>query len=160
MAENPTAGLTQEEEEENIDYDSDGNPIASTTKKIIMPLPPIDHSEVQFTNRLSAESLSVVTTTNQNLKCSVFLFYLFIVLCFFTVDWLPTLWEKLLQWAWGAQQPDWDANDRVTAQTELEGKFIHWIQTSIYTVYLIWYTWWSDYTLIHALFLFWLHFNF
>lgn len=48
MAENPTAGLTQEEEDENIDYDSDGNPIASTTKKIILPLPPIDHSEVQF----------------------------------------------------------------------------------------------------------------
>lgn len=48
MAENPTAGLTQEEEEENIDYDSDGNPIAPTTKKIILPLPPIDHSEVQF----------------------------------------------------------------------------------------------------------------
>uniref|UniRef100_A0A665TIV6 ATP-dependent RNA helicase DDX42 n=1 Tax=Echeneis naucrates TaxID=173247 RepID=A0A665TIV6_ECHNA len=48
MAENPTAGLTQEEEEENIDYDSDGNPIASTTKKIIMPLPPIDHSEVEL----------------------------------------------------------------------------------------------------------------
>lgn len=48
MAENPTAGLTQEEEEENIDYDSDGNPIPSTTKKIIMPLPPIDHSEVKF----------------------------------------------------------------------------------------------------------------
>ncbi|GAA6229888.1 ATP-dependent RNA helicase DDX42 [Lates japonicus] len=49
MAENPTAGLTQEEEEENIDYDSDGNPIASTTKKIIMPLPPIDHSEIDYT---------------------------------------------------------------------------------------------------------------
>uniref|UniRef100_A0AAQ5Z1T7 ATP-dependent RNA helicase DDX42 n=1 Tax=Amphiprion ocellaris TaxID=80972 RepID=A0AAQ5Z1T7_AMPOC len=48
MAENPTAGLTQEEEEENIDYDSDGNPIASTTKKIIMPLPPIDHSEIDY----------------------------------------------------------------------------------------------------------------
>lgn len=64
MAENPTAGLTQEEEEDNIDYDSDGNPIASTTKKIIMPLPPIDHSEVEFTNRLSAQSLRVVTTTN------------------------------------------------------------------------------------------------
>lgn len=46
MAENPTAGLTQEEEEDNIDYDSDGNPIPSTTKKIILPLPPIDHSEV------------------------------------------------------------------------------------------------------------------
>ncbi|XP_013886846.1 ATP-dependent RNA helicase DDX42 isoform X3 [Austrofundulus limnaeus] len=48
MAENPTAGLTQEEEEENIDYDSDGNPIPSTTKKIIMPLPPIDHSEIEY----------------------------------------------------------------------------------------------------------------
>lgn len=46
MAENPTAGLTQEEDEEEVDYDSDGNPIAPTTKKIIMPLPPIDHSEV------------------------------------------------------------------------------------------------------------------
>lgn len=54
MAENPTAGLTQEEEEENIDYDSDGNPIAPT-KKIIMPLPPIDHSEV----RTQAVSISV-----------------------------------------------------------------------------------------------------
>lgn len=46
MAENPTAGLTQEEDEEEVDYDSDGNPIAPTTKKIILPLPPIDHSEV------------------------------------------------------------------------------------------------------------------
>lgn len=49
MAENPTAGLTLEDEDENIDYDSDGNPIAPTTKKIILPLPPIDHSEVQLT---------------------------------------------------------------------------------------------------------------
>ncbi|XP_047427337.1 ATP-dependent RNA helicase DDX42 isoform X2 [Mugil cephalus] len=48
MAENPTAGLTQEEEEDNIDYDSDGNPIAPTTKKIIMPLPPIDHTEIDY----------------------------------------------------------------------------------------------------------------
>ncbi|XP_060921546.1 ATP-dependent RNA helicase DDX42 isoform X2 [Labrus mixtus] len=48
MAENPTAGLTQEEEDENIDYDSDGNPIASATKKIILPLPPIDHSEIDY----------------------------------------------------------------------------------------------------------------
>ncbi|XP_034567247.1 ATP-dependent RNA helicase DDX42 [Notolabrus celidotus] len=48
MAENPTAGLTLEEEEENIDYDSDGNPIAPTTKKIILPLPPIDHSEIDY----------------------------------------------------------------------------------------------------------------
>lgn len=49
MAENPTAGLTQEEDEEDIEYDSDGNPMPSTTKKIIMPLPPIDHSEVHLT---------------------------------------------------------------------------------------------------------------
>ncbi|XP_024920040.1 ATP-dependent RNA helicase DDX42 isoform X2 [Cynoglossus semilaevis] len=48
MAENPTAGLTQEEEEDNIDYDSDGNPIPSTTKKIILPLPPIDHTEIEY----------------------------------------------------------------------------------------------------------------
>ncbi|KAK7174818.1 hypothetical protein R3I93_001880 [Phoxinus phoxinus] len=48
MAENPTAGLTLEEEEEEVDYDSDGNPIAPTTKKIILPLPPIDHSEIDY----------------------------------------------------------------------------------------------------------------
>ncbi|KAI4821824.1 hypothetical protein KUCAC02_007406 [Chaenocephalus aceratus] len=48
MAENPTAGLTLEDEDENIDYDSDGNPIAPTTKKIILPLPPIDHSEIDY----------------------------------------------------------------------------------------------------------------
>nr|XP_043906381.1 ATP-dependent RNA helicase DDX42 [Solea senegalensis] len=48
MAENPTAGLTLEEEDENIDYDSDGNPIPSATKKIILPLPPIDHSEIEY----------------------------------------------------------------------------------------------------------------
>lgn len=46
MVENPTAGLIQEEDEEEMDYDSDGNPIAPTTKKIIIPLPPVDHSEV------------------------------------------------------------------------------------------------------------------
>uniref|UniRef100_A0A8C7NMI2 RNA helicase n=1 Tax=Oncorhynchus mykiss TaxID=8022 RepID=A0A8C7NMI2_ONCMY len=48
MAENPTAGLTAEDEDENIDYDSDGNPIPPTTKKIIMPLPPMDHSEIDY----------------------------------------------------------------------------------------------------------------
>ncbi|XP_012991348.2 ATP-dependent RNA helicase DDX42 isoform X1 [Esox lucius] len=48
MAENPTAGLTAEDEDENIDYDSDGNPIAPTTKKIIMPLAPMDHSEIDY----------------------------------------------------------------------------------------------------------------
>lgn len=57
MAENPTAGLTQEEEEDNIDYDSDGNPIPSATKKIIMPLPPIDHTEVRLKTKRYFEIL-------------------------------------------------------------------------------------------------------
>uniref|UniRef100_A0A8C0DEQ3 ATP-dependent RNA helicase DDX42 n=1 Tax=Balaenoptera musculus TaxID=9771 RepID=A0A8C0DEQ3_BALMU len=47
MAENPTAGVVQEEEEDNLEYDSDGNPIAPS-KKIIDPLPPIDHSEIDY----------------------------------------------------------------------------------------------------------------
>lgn len=81
MAENPTAGLTQEEEDENIDYDSDGNPIASTTKKIIMPLPPIDHSEVQCTNSLNSDSLSVIRLS-QDLKYSIFLLRLEMILSF------------------------------------------------------------------------------
>lgn len=46
MAENPNAGVVPEEEEDNLEYDSDGNPIAPS-KKIIDPLPPIDHSEVK-----------------------------------------------------------------------------------------------------------------
>ena len=49
MAENPNAGLSLEDEDDQIDYDSDGNPIPPTTKKIILPLPPIDHSEVTLT---------------------------------------------------------------------------------------------------------------
>ncbi|XP_053117217.1 ATP-dependent RNA helicase DDX42 isoform X3 [Hemicordylus capensis] len=47
MAENPNAGVVQEEEEDNLEYDSDGNPIAPS-KKIIDPLPPIDHSEIEY----------------------------------------------------------------------------------------------------------------
>ncbi|XP_018430185.1 PREDICTED: ATP-dependent RNA helicase DDX42 [Nanorana parkeri] len=48
MAENPTAGLIPEEEEDNLEYDSDGNPMASTTKRIIDPLPIMDHSEIEY----------------------------------------------------------------------------------------------------------------
>lgn len=51
MAENPNAGVVQEEEEDNLEYDSDGNPIAPS-KKIIDPLPPIDHSEVGIAFKL------------------------------------------------------------------------------------------------------------
>ncbi|XP_062994756.1 ATP-dependent RNA helicase DDX42 isoform X3 [Elgaria multicarinata webbii] len=47
MAENPNAGVVPEEEEDNLEYDSDGNPIAPS-KRIIDPLPPIDHSEIEY----------------------------------------------------------------------------------------------------------------
>lgn len=63
MAENPTAGLTQEEEDDNIDYDSDGNPIAPAAKKIILPLPPIDHSEVQLTILTEHRQFKIVVST-------------------------------------------------------------------------------------------------
>ncbi|XP_046846143.1 ATP-dependent RNA helicase DDX42-like isoform X2 [Xenia sp. Carnegie-2017] len=36
------------DEDEEIDYDSDGNPIAPPRSKIIEPLPPIDHSEIAY----------------------------------------------------------------------------------------------------------------
>ncbi|MGH0141822.1 UNVERIFIED_CONTAM: hypothetical protein FKN15_005349 [Acipenser sinensis] len=47
MSENPMAGVTADEEEDSIEYDSDGNPIAPA-KRIICPLPPIDHSEIDY----------------------------------------------------------------------------------------------------------------
>ncbi|XP_075439868.1 ATP-dependent RNA helicase DDX42-like, partial [Ascaphus truei] len=48
MAENPTAGLVPEEEEDNLEYDSDGNPMAPSAKRIIDPLPTIDHTEIEY----------------------------------------------------------------------------------------------------------------
>lgn len=48
MEENPTAGLQQEDSDQEIEYDEDGNPIAPPRKKEIDPLPAIDHSEIQY----------------------------------------------------------------------------------------------------------------
>ncbi|KAH0552279.1 ATP-dependent RNA helicase DDX42 [Cotesia glomerata] len=48
MEENPTAGLQQEESDTEIEYDEDGNPLAPPRKKEIDPLPPIDHSEIEY----------------------------------------------------------------------------------------------------------------
>ncbi|EFN83169.1 ATP-dependent RNA helicase DDX42 [Harpegnathos saltator] len=48
MEENPTAGLQQEESDQEIDYDEDGNPIAPLKKKEIDPLPPIGHSKIDY----------------------------------------------------------------------------------------------------------------
>ncbi|GFO07754.1 ATP-dependent RNA helicase ddx42 [Plakobranchus ocellatus] len=46
MEENPNAGVINDEEEV-VDYDSDGNPIIER-KKIIDPLPPVDHSDFDY----------------------------------------------------------------------------------------------------------------
>lgn len=49
MEENPNAGLTPVEDDmPEIEYDEDGNPIPPDRKKIIDPLPPIDHSTVDY----------------------------------------------------------------------------------------------------------------
>lgn len=49
MEENPNAGLQPvEEDHPEVEYDEDGNPIAPDKKKIIDPLPPIDHSEINY----------------------------------------------------------------------------------------------------------------
>ncbi|KAF7994572.1 hypothetical protein HCN44_004044 [Aphidius gifuensis] len=48
MEENPTAGLQQDDSDQDIDYDDDGNPIAPPKKKDIDPLPPIDHSLIEY----------------------------------------------------------------------------------------------------------------
>lgn len=47
MEENPLAGVVLEEEDE-LEYDADGNPIIPEHKRIIDPLPPIDHSEFKY----------------------------------------------------------------------------------------------------------------
>ncbi|XP_032801650.1 ATP-dependent RNA helicase DDX42 [Petromyzon marinus] len=48
MEENPTAGLLPVDEEDPMDYDSDGNPIPPEKNKVIDPLPSIDHSEIEY----------------------------------------------------------------------------------------------------------------
>ncbi|KAL1497232.1 hypothetical protein ABEB36_008227 [Hypothenemus hampei] len=49
MEENPNAGLLPVEEDGiEIEYDEDGNPIPPDKKKIIDPLPPIDHSQITY----------------------------------------------------------------------------------------------------------------
>ncbi|XP_076460295.1 ATP-dependent RNA helicase DDX42-like [Babylonia areolata] len=47
MEENPNAGVIADEEDD-IQYDSDGNPIPGERSKIIDPLPPIDHSDIDY----------------------------------------------------------------------------------------------------------------
>ncbi|CAK1580656.1 unnamed protein product [Parnassius mnemosyne] len=47
MEENPLTNAGDDSDLE-IEYDEDGNPIAPTKKKFIDPLPPIDHSEIEY----------------------------------------------------------------------------------------------------------------
>jgi ATP-dependent RNA helicase DDX42 len=48
MEENPLAGVQNDESDQEIEYDEDGNPIAPKKNKEIDPLPPIDHSEIDY----------------------------------------------------------------------------------------------------------------
>jgi len=48
MEENPMAGVLDENSGDELEYDEDGNPIPPTKKRYIDPLPPIDHSEIEY----------------------------------------------------------------------------------------------------------------
>lgn len=49
MEENPNAGVVDEgSDNDGIDYDEDGNPIAPPRKREIDPLPSIDHSDIDY----------------------------------------------------------------------------------------------------------------
>lgn len=49
MEENPNAGLLPvDEDNPDLEYDEDGNPIPPEKKRIIDPLPPIDHSVIPY----------------------------------------------------------------------------------------------------------------
>lgn len=50
LEENPNAGVVQgeDEDEQDIEYDDEGNIIVPEKKKYIDPLPPIDHSQIEY----------------------------------------------------------------------------------------------------------------
>ncbi|CAH1238200.1 DDX42 [Branchiostoma lanceolatum] len=50
MEENPLAGVNPDDDDPILEYDEDGNPIVPEKSKIIDPLPPIDHSEIEYQN--------------------------------------------------------------------------------------------------------------
>ncbi len=50
------------------------------------------------------------------------------ILFFFSllsVDWLSSLWEELLYWAWGTQQSHWDRSGETEKETQSEGQWQH-----------------------------------
>lgn len=48
LEENPNAGLLEDNSGDELEYDEDGNPIAPSKKRIIEPLPPMDHSVIEY----------------------------------------------------------------------------------------------------------------
>ncbi|KAK3108954.1 hypothetical protein FSP39_019665 [Pinctada imbricata] len=48
MEENPMAGVVLDDDDIEIEYDAEGNPIIPEKNKIIDPLPPIDHDDVDY----------------------------------------------------------------------------------------------------------------
>ncbi|KAL0268646.1 UNVERIFIED_CONTAM: hypothetical protein PYX00_010499 [Menopon gallinae] len=48
MEENPLAGVQNEDSDAELEYDEDGNPIPPAKNKEIDPLPPIDHSLIDY----------------------------------------------------------------------------------------------------------------
>lgn len=48
MEDNPMAGVADENSGDELEYDADGNPIAPSKKRFIDPLPPVDHSEIEY----------------------------------------------------------------------------------------------------------------
>ena len=49
LEENPLAGRNPDaDDDEQMEYDEDGNPIGVVSKKYIDPLPPINHNEIQY----------------------------------------------------------------------------------------------------------------
>ncbi|XP_077978138.1 ATP-dependent RNA helicase DDX42-like [Glandiceps talaboti] len=49
MEDNPTAGMIiTDDDDTEIEYDEDGNPIIPEKNKVIDPLPPVDHSQIDY----------------------------------------------------------------------------------------------------------------
>lgn len=48
LEDNPMVGLLEENSGDELEYDEDGNPIAPSRKRTIDPLPPIDHSLIEY----------------------------------------------------------------------------------------------------------------
>eukprot|EP00095_Tigriopus_kingsejongensis_P001571 snap_masked-scaffold907_size82601-processed-gene-0.19 protein:Tk01571 transcript:snap_masked-scaffold907_size82601-processed-gene-0.19-mRNA-1 annotation:"atp-dependent rna helicase ddx42-like" len=48
LEDNPNAGRNADEDENDIEYDEEGNPINLTSSKYIDPLPPINHNDIQY----------------------------------------------------------------------------------------------------------------